>query len=753
MVISVKRRGGTTGLVGVDFATSDGTALSGRDYLATNGTLSFPTGETLRTFLVPIIDNFVTNDDRFFSLALSGFSGGALSGPQPVATVLILNDDSAVGFTSANFSVSENTLSGNATITFQRTYATNHTVSVTFRTVTGGTAPPFVKYIPTNSVVTFLPGEVTKSANVRIINETNTEGNQTVFLVLTNAVSTPPGTTTYIDIPAATLTIIDDDFGPGAISFSASSYSVPENGTNVAITLLRSGGSLGVVSVQFSTGGGTATAGVDYVPQGGQLTFGQGQTNRTIFIPILDDSLVEGDETFVVNIFNPLGGVAITGRTNVTVTIVENDFLPGTVDPGFDPKGGANNFVRALVAQADGRVVIGGAFTSFDNTNRQYIARLNTNGALDLTFNPGSGARALVVSVASLPDARVVLGGGFTNVNGVAFNRVARLNSNGSPDLALSQGPIFDAAADVVATYNDGRIIVGGGFSLPAHGVLRLLVNGSVDPSFNPGTGASGPVHCVGLQDNGQVIIGGSFTSLNGVSLTRVARLNSDGSLDQSFAPTAITNGNVYGVATQPDGKVVLGGDFSITGKSNSVGVARLNVDGSLDSGFDPGSGANGTVYAIGLQSQGKVILAGSFTTVNNTNRIRLARLNTNGSLDLLFSPGGGANNTIYALAVLPDDDLVVAGDFTTFDGLVRNRVARIQANDAALKIVKIKLLSGQPQITISSLNGRIYVLQSSQNLSTWQDVSTTNSSGRTTTLIDPAPAAFSRFYRVRLVP
>jgi uncharacterized delta-60 repeat protein len=305
----------------------------------------------------------------------------------------------------------------------------------------------------------------------------------------------------------------------------------------------------------------------------------------------------------------------------------------------------------------------------------------------------------------------------------------------------------------VVAAYGDGRVVVGGGFSLPAHSVIRLLVNGSVDPSFNPGAGANGAVHCVGLQNNGQVVIGGAFTAVNGVNLTRVARLNSDGSLDQSFAPAALTNGTVYGVAIQPDNKVVLCGDFYIAGKSNRVGLARLNVDGSLDSSFDAGSGANSTVYAVGLQSQGKVIIAGNFTTVNNTNRSRLARLNTDGSLDLLFNPGTGANNTIYALAILPEDDLVVGGDFTLFDGVPRSRLARIQANDAALKIVQISTLFGPAQITVTTLNGRTYVLQSSQDFTNWQDVSTTNASGRTTILTDPAAGASSRFYRVRLGP
>src|SRR5205807_2140927 len=120
------------------------------------------------------------------NLALDGYSGGATSGPQPVATLVILNDESAIGFTSDTFSVSENVVSGFATITLKRSYATNNTVSALFSTVDGGTATPFAKYVPTNLVVTFFPGEVLKNIKVSVINETNVEGNQTVLMLLSN---------------------------------------------------------------------------------------------------------------------------------------------------------------------------------------------------------------------------------------------------------------------------------------------------------------------------------------------------------------------------------------------------------------------------------------------------------------------------------------------------------------------------------------------------------------------------------------
>src|SRR6185295_11819620 len=97
--------------------------------------------------------------------------------------------------------------------------------------------------------------------------------------------------------------------------------------------------------------------------------------------------------------------------------------------------------------------------------------------------------------------------------------------------------------------------------------------------SFNPGAGANGPVHFVVVQPDNRVLLGGAFTSVDGIPRSRVARLNLDGTLDGSFAPVALTNGVVFCVAWQSDGKVLAAGDFMTTGGTNRVGLVRLNPD------------------------------------------------------------------------------------------------------------------------------------------------------------------------------
>src|SRR5207237_9219015 len=125
--------------------------------------------------------------------------------------------------------------------------------------------------------------EVLKNIKVSVINETNVEGNQTVLMLLSNAVSNP-SSATFVDIPAAALTIVDDDFAPGQFEFSSPVYSINEYEPKVTITILRTNGSSGIVSVQYSTLNGTATAGQDYVSTNGTVAFDDGETVKTFDI-------------------------------------------------------------------------------------------------------------------------------------------------------------------------------------------------------------------------------------------------------------------------------------------------------------------------------------------------------------------------------------------------------------------------------------------------------------------------------------
>jgi uncharacterized delta-60 repeat protein len=320
-LITMRRRFGTTGAISVQYQTLDGTAVAGLHYQTTTGTASFAEGETQYSFLVPILDNSVVNADLFFGLQLDGntFTGGATNGPQPIAQVFILDDEGSISFASSTFSAGEDTPSGLASIVVARHGGTNTTATVRFATA-NGTATAGSDYFPTNGTLTFFPGETAKLFHVRLINDTNVELNETVQLTLSN-----PSGSNVLGIASATLLIVENDFSSGRFIWSSSTYTSAEGDTNVVVTVLRTNGSSGVVTVRVHTLENTAVGGSDYLPYDNVLTFAEGDIAKSVNIPIVDDLLVEADETFDVRLSDPTGGATLGSLTNAQVFILNDD--------------------------------------------------------------------------------------------------------------------------------------------------------------------------------------------------------------------------------------------------------------------------------------------------------------------------------------------------------------------------------------------------------------------------------------------
>ena len=194
------------------------------------------------------------------------------------------------------------------------------------------------------------------------------------------------------------------------------------------------------------------------------------------------------------------------------------------------------------------------------------------------------------------------------------------------------------------------------------------------------GVGANATVRSVALQPDGKVLVAGDFTTFNGASRPGVARLNANGSVDNSFNPALGADGTVWAVAVQA-GKVYLGGEFQNFNNVFRGGVARLNDDGSLDLGYDPGGGADGPVYAILPQANGRLLVAGSFNVFDFRSRPNITRLDATGSPDLTYDSGTGANDAIYALALQSDGKILAGGLFTSFNGTRRMGLTRLFVN------------------------------------------------------------------------
>jgi uncharacterized delta-60 repeat protein len=379
-------------------------------------------------------------------------------------------------------------------------------------------------------------------------------------------------------------------------------------------------------------------------------------------------------------------------------TIVNDEVRAGIArlnDTGTLDNAGAGvvrHDVAAVSVQSDGKIVIGGSFVNFAGASRNRIARLNNDGTLDTSFlATGAGANGDVLALAIQTDGKIVIGGNFTNFNGTAGNRIARLNTDGTLDTSFVVGAGADAIVRKIAIQSDGRILIGGSFANVAgtarNGIARLNTNGSLDNSFlGSGNGANGPVATLALQSDGKVLIGGDFTSFNGTSRNRVARLNSDGTLDTAFLSSGSgANDQLFALAVQTDGKVLIGGLFTTVNNLARSRIARLNADGTLDNAFlTNAAGANSAVRALAVQSDGRILIGGEFGNYNNVYRGSIARLKTDGSLDETFiNFNSGANGRVNGVALQADGKVIVGGLFSTVNDFTRGGVARLTIDTA----------------------------------------------------------------------
>jgi uncharacterized delta-60 repeat protein len=435
----------------------------------------------------------------------------------------------------------------------------------------------------------------------------------------------------------------------------------------------------GVIIIRLNADGsldGSFTIGVGY-----DLSFSAAYASSIALQP--DGSILVGGNFIFFNGLNINRIVRLDSGGNIDFNFYFNS------GNGVDSPFSSANFipsVSSVALQSDGKILLGGLFTSYNNENRFFITRINSDGSLDYSFDVGSGATSIVNSFAFQSDGKILVGGYFTYYNGENKNRIARLNPDGSIDNNFNPGSGVDAQVSAIALQPDGKILLGGAFknynnkftSESRNRIVRLNRDGSLDNSFNAGDGANAVVYSLALQPDGKILLAGSFSSINGVNRNRIARLNADGSLDNTFNPASGTNNLVAWLTLQPDGKILLGGFFTNVNGANRSGIARLNSDGSLDTSFNPGSGVNNYIAYISLQSDAKILIGGAFTSYNGINRNRIARLNANGSLDNSFNPGSGANGFVNTLSLQLDGKILIGGGFTSYNDVSRNRIARL---------------------------------------------------------------------------
>ena len=355
------------------------------------------------------------------------------------------------------------------------------------------------------------------------------------------------------------------------------------------------------------------------------------------------------------------------------------------------------------------KIIAGGTFTAFDGIlgyNR--LIRLTSDGSIDSTFNIGTGFDSAVTTTSIQSDGKVLAGGAFTLFTGSSQNFLIRLNSNGSKDTTFNIGTGFDTTVQSISIQSDGKIIVGGAFSTftgsSQNFLIRLNSDGSKDTTFNIGTGfAPIAVATTSIQSDGKVLVGGFFTTFSGGSQNYFIRLNTNGSKDTTFNIGTGFNDSVESASIQSDGKIIAGGFFSTFTGSTQNRLIRLNSDGSRDTTFNIGTGFNGVVRAISIQSDGKIIAGGGFTTFTGSPQNRLIRLNSDGSKDTTFNIGDGFGDTVRSISIQSDGKIMVGGDFFNYQGLAQNALIRLNSDGS--KDSTFDITSGGPNDFVYSVS------------------------------------------------
>ncbi len=448
---------------------------------------------------------------------------------------------------------------------------------------------------------------------------------------------------------------------------------------------------------------------------------------------------------------SPNGGAAVT-RNGIARLNAD-----GSLDSAFNPN--ADGTVYSLAVQADGKILVGGVFQNIGGQLRGYIARLDPTTGLADSFNPG--ANSPIYTIAVQADGKILVGGSFNVIGGQTRDRIARLDP--TTGLADSFDPNPNGFVRRIVVQGDGKILVGGFFSIiggqTRNRIARLDPTTGLADSFNPNANNT-DLTSILLQADGKILVGGAFTTIGGQTRRHVARLDPTTGLADSFDPSV--NGNVYSMAVQADGKILVGGGFSgansvggqtrnhiaridpttgladsfnpnansdvqaiavqVDGKvvaggnfngANSIGgatrnyIARLEIDGRLDQTLNLNVVGDNDVEATAIQPDGKILIGGYFSSVLGVARNNIARLNTDGTLDVAFNPD--AAGPVGSIAVQADGKILVGGDFTSIGGQMRNRIARIDGTFGLADSFDPNANSTVYSITVQS-DGRILV-------------------------------------------
>lgn len=300
------------------------------------------------------------------------------------------------------------------------------------------------------------------------------------------------------------------------------------------------------------------------------------------------------------------------------------------------------------------------------------------------TFETGAdlGFDGEVRDVLQLGSGQLIVVGDFENYRGLAANRVVRLNADGTLDAGFNSLPAgFTNVVNSVALASGGKLVIGGAFNVAnSRRVARLNADGTLDGTFVQNTALGGAVNAIAVDGSDNVVAVGEFTTPN----VRVIRFTSTGALDAAFNTnlgTGLTGTSLGAqcVVIDASSRILIGGNFTLFNGTARSGIVRLTSTGTNDATFIIGAGSNNMIFDIAIDASNRIMIGGDFTSFAGTGRNRIARLTTTGGLDATFNPGTGFNNTVNTIAMEPTtNNIIVGGGFSTYNGTARNNIVRI---------------------------------------------------------------------------
>ncbi|MCC6702442.1 MAG: T9SS type A sorting domain-containing protein [Fluviicola sp.] len=410
---------------------------------------------------------------------------------------------------------------------------------------------------------------------------------------------------------------------------------------------------------------------------------GNSNSNVTDIIPLQNGNiLVSG---FFRNVNNtPISGIVMLDSTGMIVSNFNVEGVNSTT---------SSSWIANLHLQENGKILLYGSFNEFNSNPCNRLIRLNTNGTLDSTFNSNI-TNAFIYKCISQIDGKIILAGNFDGNSSPNSFKLFRLLETGEIDTTFVENDLGNNAFIFdIKTQTTGKLIVAGKFSnymgVTTGGIIRLNEDGTIDNSFTLNTSNfTKNIKKIELLSDDSFYAVGDFNNFSNQAQQCIVKLSADGlldpylNIDYDFNPevnnvSAIVND----IVVLPNGNLICVGLFNLYKGVAVKNMISLFPNGDLNVEFLPYTGSNGFVNCIKTDALNRIIVGGEFTMYNNVRTGALFRLNENGTLDTTFQIGIGPNGYIKSIQIQYDGKIVVAGNFSNFNGINRNGIVRLLEN------------------------------------------------------------------------